>query len=56
MEALFVIVPILGLVIWLSLASMRHERRRLDQISERVREITPEQRFREAFDDLSRDC
>jgi len=53
MEVLFAIVPILGLVIWLSLASMRHERRRLDRITEQVRELTPEQRFREAFDDPS---
>ena len=55
MEALFAIVPILGLVIWLSFASLRHERRRLDQLAERVRDLTPEQRFREAYDDLSKE-
>lgn len=56
MEALYVIVPVLGLIGWLTLASLRHERRRLAEIRERMRTLstsTPEQRAREAYDDLS---
>jgi hypothetical protein len=54
MEALFVIVPIIILIIWLSLASMRHERRRIDRITKDTRGVTtPEQRAREAYDDIS---
>jgi len=52
MEALYVIVPIIGLIVWLSVASLRHERKRLNDFNERVRtQVNPEQRFREAFDD-----
>jgi hypothetical protein len=54
MEALFAIVPVIVLIAWLGTASLRHERRRLDRITDEVRRTsTPEQRAREAYDDLS---
>jgi hypothetical protein len=54
MEALFAIVPVIVLIAWLGAASLRHERRRLDRITDEVRRTsTPEQRAREAYDDLS---
>jgi hypothetical protein len=56
MEALFVVVPIVSLIVWLAVASLRHERRRLRRINNSLRApSTPEQRAREAFDDLSRE-
>jgi hypothetical protein len=56
MEALFVVVPVFGLIIWLAIASLRHERRRLRRINDGLRApSTPEQRGREAYDDLSRE-
>jgi len=56
MEALFVIVPIIGVIIWLSIASLRRERKSLSEFNERVRtQLNPEQRFREAFDDPSKE-
>lgn len=54
MEALFIVVPVILLIIWLGVASLRHERRQLDKINARYRPpSTPEQRLREAFDDPS---
>lgn len=54
MEALFVVVPVIVLIVWLALASLRHERRRLSRINDGLRvPSTPEQRAREAYDDLS---
>lgn len=54
MEALFVVVPVIVLIVWLALASLSHERRRLGRINDGLRApSTPEQRAREAYDDLS---
>lgn len=54
MEALLVVVPVIVLIVWLALASLRHERRRLGRINDGLRvPSTPEQRAREAYDDLS---
>lgn len=54
MEVLYVIVPLGILLIPLAIASVRYEKRRLKTISEQARVAsTPEQRAREAFDDLS---
>jgi len=54
MEVLYVIVPLGILLIPLAIASVRQEKRRLKTISEQACVAsTPEQRAREAFDDLS---
>ncbi len=54
MEALYVVVPIFGLIIALSIAAIRHERQRLKGIKDQYRApSTPEQRAREAYDDIS---